>query len=149
LKEPKSIVKLISCVHRLTACHVHSRLEKYGVGSSQVFFLMRLYHGDRISQDQMASELLVDKATCTRAIKKLERAGFVMRVVDAADRRVHRIHLTKKAKKLRPIIEKISEDWTSLLLTGFSEEEREKLSEFLERLVTNATVKREGCGGHV
>jgi len=147
--ERRSIGRLVSCLHRLTASHVHGQLEKYGIGSGQILFLMGLYRSDNINQDQLAREVRADKATCTRAIKKLEKAGYVRRSADESDRRAYRIHLTEKARKLRPIIEKVLGDWTKHLLTGFSEEEKERLFNFLERLVANAAAKKQGDDAHV
>lgn len=147
--ERRSIGRLVSCLHRLTGSYLHERLQKYGIGSGQVPLLMRLYRGDGINQDQLAKEVRIDKATCTRAIKKLERAGYVERQADAADRRAHRIHLTAKARRLRPVLEKALEDWTELLLAGFSEEEREMVFDLLERLVANASARKTGVERNV
>lgn len=143
--ERRSIGRLISCLHRLTGSHLQERLKRYRIGSGQVPLLMRLYRGDGINQDQLAREIRIDKATCTRAIKKLERAGYVRIEADEADRRAHRIYLTGKARRVRPMIEKTLEDWTEHLLTGFTDEEREMVFDLLERLVANASSGKT-CG---
>ncbi|MGC8816201.1 MAG: MarR family winged helix-turn-helix transcriptional regulator [Candidatus Hadarchaeum sp.] len=149
MDELKSIGRLISYLHRLKGSYLHERLGKYGIGSGQVPLLMRLYRGDGINQDHLAHEVNIDKATCTRAIEKLERVGLVRRRTDEADRRAYRVCLTKKAKRLRPTVERTLKDWTKLLLTGFSAEEREKLFEFLERLIANASAKKNSGGEDV
>ncbi|MGQ9787895.1 MAG: MarR family winged helix-turn-helix transcriptional regulator [Candidatus Hadarchaeaceae archaeon] len=142
MNERKSIGRLISRLHWLTGSHLHERLKKYGIGSGQVPLLMRLYRGDGINQDQLAREIRIDKATCTRAIRRLEQTGYVRREADEADRRAYRVYLTEKAKGFRPIIEMTLKDWTEHLLTGFSGEEREMVFRLLERLVANASSKK-------
>jgi len=143
MKRHRSIGRLISCAHRLTTSHIHNELGKYGIGSGQTLFLMRLYRGDGINQEALARDLMTDKATSMRAIKKLELAGYVRREIDPADKRSYKIYLAIKAEKLRPAVRRILDDWTNQLLTGFSREEKEKLFDFLERIVENAATKKE------
>ena len=143
MKKARSIGRLTSCIHRFTTSHIHNELEKYDIGSGQTLFLMRLYHGDGINQESLARDLKTDKATSTRAIKKLERARYVRREIDDADKRAYKIYLTEKAEKMRPVVRGILKDWTNHLLTGFSEGEKEKLFDFLERIVENAVAKRQ------
>ncbi|MEM4187962.1 MAG: MarR family transcriptional regulator [Candidatus Hadarchaeum sp.] len=147
--ERRSIGRLISYLYRLTGSYLHERLKKHGIGSGQVPLLMRLYRGDGINQDQLAKELRIDKATCTRGLRKLERAGYVRRISDEADRRAYRICLTERARKLQPTIEKALEEWTKHLLSGFSDEEREMVFDLLERLVANASAWKAGGGKDV
>jgi hypothetical protein len=43
---------------------------------------------------------------------------------------------------MRPVIWRILREWTKTLLTGFSEEEKELLFTFLERIAENATTEK-------
>ena len=135
----KSVGRIISCIHRYTQIHLNNKLESYKIGIGQLHFLMKLYNNDGINQETLAHCLKIDKATSARAIKKLEKEGFVLRRKDKSDKRAYKIFLTKKAKDLQLKIRKITREWTNALLTDFTENEKKMLFSFLERIAQNAT----------
>jgi len=140
MSQEKSVGKLISCIHRYTHIHMHKKMETYGIGSGQLFFLTRLYRHEGINQETLAEILSVDKATCARAIKKLEEQGFVIRKRDETDKRSYQILLTDKAKKLKPQIKQTLQEWTRNLLKGFTKKEQQQLFNYLERIEHNASL---------
>ena len=119
--------------------HIGNELKPYNIGSGQFNFLMALYYKDGINQETLAQSLKLDKATTARAITKLIKEGYVTRQKNDLDLRAYKIFLTKKAKKMEPIIKKILSRWTKTLLSGFTEDERKLLLDFLKRTVQNAT----------
>jgi len=119
--------------------HIGNELKPYNIGSGQFNFLMALYYKDGINQETLAQSLKLDKATTARAITKLIKEGYVTRQKDDLDLRAYKIFLTKKAKKMEPIIKKILSGWTKTLLSGFTEDERKLFLDFLKKTVQNAT----------
>ncbi len=81
MEKNKSVGRIVSCIHRFTAINLHKKLEKYNIGPGQLHFLMILYRHEGINQECLAHELMIDKATSARAIKKLEEEGYVARKV--------------------------------------------------------------------
>ena len=142
MNQHKSVGRFISCVNRYGKIHLHNELEPYHLGSGQFHFLMALYHKDGINQEHLAELLRIDKGTCARALKRLEDEGYVTRAIDTNDKRAYQIFLTEKAQQMRPVIWRILREWTKTLLTGFSEEEKELLFTFLERIAENATTEK-------
>jgi DNA-binding MarR family transcriptional regulator len=138
MKKQKSVGRIISCIHRFTQIHLSNELEPYNIGIGQLHFLMKLYKNDGINQEMLAHFLQTDKATSARAIKKLEKEGFVRRKTDEKDKRAYKIYLTKKAKDLKIKIRRITKNWTNTLLTDFSEEEKNLLFSYLDRIFKNA-----------
>ncbi len=138
MKKSKSVGRIISHIHRFTHIHLNNELASYKIGIGQLHFLMKLYHDDGLNQETLAHFLKTDKATSARAIKKLEEEGYVIRKKDESDKRAYKIYLTKKAKDLQPKIRKITRNWTNNLLTDFSNEEKNLLFSFLDRIAQNA-----------
>jgi len=122
---------------------MHEQLEEYNLGSGQFHFLMMLYRRDGVNQETLAETLHIDKATSARAIKKLEQQGFVTKKRDENDRRNYNIFLTEKAKKIKPKIKDILNDWTKILLKDISKEEQNQLFNLLEKIAQNATEPNE------
>jgi DNA-binding MarR family transcriptional regulator len=139
MKKHRSVGRIVSCIHRFTHIHLNNELEPYNIGIGQLHFLMKLYKKDGINQEMLAHCLQTDKATSARAIEKLEKEGFVKRKIDQTDKRAYKIYLTKKAKDLKIKIRGITKKWTNSLLTGFSEDEKEILFSFLDRIDKNAS----------
>jgi MarR family transcriptional regulator for hemolysin len=59
-----------------------------------------LSRSDGMSQVALADELDIGKVALGQLIDRLEKTGFVVRRPDEADRRVKRIHLTKRSHVL-------------------------------------------------
>ncbi|WP_440951757.1 MarR family winged helix-turn-helix transcriptional regulator [Methanococcoides sp. FTZ1] len=131
--------KFISYLYRYGQIYIEKKIEPYGIGSGQFSFLMRLYHEDGVNQESLSNYLKIDKATTTRAIKKLVDRGYVFRQVDERDRRSYMIFLTEKGKKLEPEMKKIASEWEDILLSGFDEDQRKEIISSLEIMFGNVS----------
>jgi DNA-binding MarR family transcriptional regulator len=138
----QSIGKLISCLYRNSQVYLGKELEQYHIGSGQFSFLMALYHEEGITQECLAYYLKVDKATSARAVKKLVRAGLVKRKKDLQDKRKLKVFLTKKGKRMEPEIKEISSEWTAILFSGFTKDEKKEIASLLEKMAENASAVR-------
>lgn len=142
-----SIGRLVSILHRSGQSYIGRRLEPHGIGSGQVAFLAELFElGDGLSQDDLAAFFQCDKATVSRALKRLESEGYVERERSADDGRVNLVHLTPKARAFRDTLFGVLSDWTDVLSAGLSAAERRELIRLLEKLVGNAAVTKTGGG---
>ena len=72
----------ISYIYRSHSAYMTKELEDYRLGSGQFEFLMYLNHKDGVSQETIAKDLKVSKATSARAIQILEKEGYVFRQKD-------------------------------------------------------------------
>lgn len=87
---------------------LHNRLERrlsdglsaHGTTLAQYDVLMTLWHGDGITQQELAERLLVTKANVVGLVDRVGAAGWVERRQDPADRRVNRLYLTDAGRKL-------------------------------------------------
>ncbi|MBU7018523.1 MAG: MarR family transcriptional regulator [Theionarchaea archaeon] len=136
-REQKSLGRFISCIYRYTQMYIGKELEKYRIGSGQFSFLMTLYRRDGITQEDLANLLHVDKATSARAVKNLEKEGYIARKEDAEDKRKYRVFVTEKGREIESMMKSISSEWTARLLSGFTEDEKESVTIFLEKMVKN------------
>ncbi len=134
----QSIGRLSSCITTLSHLYLTTHLHHYGISSGQLHLLMRLYREDGIHQETLAKDLLIDKTTCTRAIKKLIDAGFITQQQDPNDKRANHLFLTIKAKTLEKEIRHILKQWRDILLTDFTIEEQHQFLIYLQRAIDNA-----------
>ena len=113
------------------------RLEKFGVGGATYGYLFHLYRKDGITESELTRHMLVDKATTTRAMAKLLKEGYIRKEQDPADRRAYRIYLTGEAADLESQLNTVKREWMKIVLKDFSEEERDALLNYLERMERN------------
>jgi len=129
----------ISYLYRYGQIYLGKKLEPYGIGSGQFPFLMRLFHEDGINQRNLSNYLQMDKATATRAIKKLVDEGYIFRQKDKEDKRSYRIFLSEKGKRLEPYMKKIASEWNDILLSSFDDNQKKEIMNSLEIMFENVS----------
>jgi DNA-binding MarR family transcriptional regulator len=134
----RSFGRSISRLNVYKNIYLSKALEPHGLGSGQYIFLLYLYRMEGASQDELTGEMLVDKATTARAVKKLEERGYIKRTRDEDDRRILRLQLTRKGVEFKPVLGNILDEWTRGLTVGLSEKEKEDLLNLLEKIEKNA-----------
>lgn len=136
-----SVSRYLSYFHRIGSSFLSKSYEKYDIGTGQYQFLIQLYLDDGISHDTLTERISVDKATTTRAIKKLESAGYVRLELNKNDKRKYHIFLTDKAKELKDEIFQVYYLWEALLVKSLSEEEIENLLSTFKKMYENGLDK--------
>ena len=136
--------RLISMIYRHNRIYMDSQLEKLHLQSGQYTYLLYLYHHDGQKQDDIVKTLRIDKAGTTRALRKLEKSGYIFRKPDEKDRRGNLVYLTEKAWQIQPLLLKFYSNWLNLVLDGLSENELATLYQLLNRVAINAISIKEG-----
>lgn len=77
------------------------RLAPYGVTPVQYALLKALWEKDNQSGAELSERLLLDSATMTGLLDRLEHAGLIERKAHATDRRVNRVVLTARGRSLQ------------------------------------------------
>ncbi|WP_163651756.1 MarR family winged helix-turn-helix transcriptional regulator [Listeria sp. PSOL-1] len=139
------IAKSISIIHRAEDAYKNDRLASIGLNRGQLRYLWALYQEDGITQESLAKRFLTDKANVTRHMKRLKELDMVKCSVNPADKRTHRVFLTEKGQRIRPLIEDTTLCWNDFLTAGFTEQERNELLRLLLKMAENAAdvMKRE------
>lgn len=87
-----------------------SKLSPYGVTPAQYALLRRLWERDGQFGYELAEQLLLDSATITGIIDRLEQNGFIERRIDPHDRRNKLVFLTEKGRSMEaPLNQKMDE----------------------------------------
>ena len=139
----KLVGRWISLINRYTQIYLSKELKPYEMGPGQGMPFVELFTNEGKSQDELSELIKIDKATTARSLAKLEDRGYIIRKTDSADNRIRRVYLTDKAKKFAPTFFAIFNAWTDTLLQNFSQEEKEQLLTFLERMGQNAITMLE------
>jgi predicted transcriptional regulator len=80
----------ISRIYWLLQARLKEKISPYSIRIMQYSILRYLYKHDGTSQERIAPHLKIDKALCSREVRKLEKAGFFVRKRDEKDSRKQR-----------------------------------------------------------
>lgn len=122
---------------RIYYSRIQSQLAEVGLYRGQPPILMLLYKNDGMSQKEMARALNLSPATMTVTLKRMEKAGLVLREMDEHDQRILRVHLSEKGREMCETGESRIGVVTAELLEGFTLEEQQQLNEYLGRIARN------------
>ena len=86
------------------------RLADFEVTPTQYAVLKVLWERDGRSAAELAARLLIDSATITGVVDRLEAAYLLARRPDPDDRRVHRLFLTERGQSLRDPLDAAMDD---------------------------------------
>lgn len=135
-------VEFRSLFHTYNAC-MQRMLNKYGLypGQPQMLFAIRQLQNP--TQNELAQELKVSKASAGVSLRRLEAAGFVKRVRDKKDTRCVRITLTQKGQEYARWCDIDFEVIFTTMLEGFEGDDRDQALRIMTRMNEHLTMLKE------
>ena len=134
----------IARVARLLRRAFDDALQPFGLTAPQVGLLNRLLAEDGLVQAELGRRMLIEPATLTGILQRLEQAGWVHRECDPDNRRLQRVWLTEQSLNAIPEIHEIQERHRSRALDGLSAEELSMMESMLARLESNLLPPNDG-----
>lgn len=109
----------------------------HDISPSDGDILFALDQRGALSIQEIAALTVKDKSTVSSVIKRLEDKGYVTKGRGDGDGRFVKIALTPKAKKIRPLLWKISASMNEMIFNGLNDEEKMKLFELTGKIYSN------------
>ena len=125
-----------------TYCMGHT-LQKYGLYEGQPAILFQLQEMGMPTQNDLAKALAVSKASVGVSLRRMEKAGFVKRVLDKSDTRCKRISLTQKGTEFVRWCEIDMNMLSENLLENFEAEELAHVLDMLRRMQKGMEAMRQ------
>ncbi|MEI6124107.1 MAG: MarR family transcriptional regulator [Bacteroidota bacterium] len=91
----------------------------------------------KITQQQLACQLEIDKVSMLRSIDYLSENGYVQRIKNNLDKRTYSLELTPKARMALPEIKKAYDTMNQIALKGLSKQQIAELSANIKIIKTN------------
>lgn len=134
------ILREIGMIARALDSISNIEFKEFDLTKGQYLYLVRICENPGIIQEKLAEQIKVDRATATRAIKKLELNGFLVKKADKDNKKIKKLYPTEKGMKVFPFIIRENVHSNDVALAGFSEEETEVLYGLLQRARKNIEV---------
>lgn len=116
---------------------IEKRVASTGVYRSQHQMLMNLGKNPDCSQNELAARLDITPAAVTTTIKKLEKSGYITRIVCEEDNRVNKLSVTSKGQEIIAESIIIFDEVEKQAFEGFSKEEILQFEDFVKRIRMN------------
>ncbi len=131
-----AINKLLK-INRAHKCLIDSSVSEIGIHRTGHRILMHLARkGNLPSQKELAKHLDITPAAVTGALQKLENDGYIIRNA-GSDNRFNEINITDKGRDVVEKTKAMFADVDNSLFAGFTGEEIEDFTAYLERIIAN------------
>lgn len=107
---------LLFIFHKNHKTYLNNALSKYDLNLIQVLCIARIHNEEELNnshlnQKDLSDSLYITKGAITKAIKKLESNGIIIREQSMDDKRHNILRLSEKGRDLIPILEGINNEW--------------------------------------
>lgn len=133
-----TFMKYLADAWRCANLYRSDKLQNIELNVNQYPYIIQICKNPGILQEQLSKIIFVHKSNVARQLSSLEEKGFIYREVDQKDRRNFLVFPTQKALKVLPMIQKINNQWISLVLEGISQEEQEAILKYSKIISDNA-----------
>jgi MarR family transcriptional regulator for hemolysin len=124
----------IGQVGRKWRTQLNARLKDTGLSEARWITLLRLSLLGPVAQNDLAEQIGIQGPTLVRLLDALERQGLIERRAQRGDRRIKRIHLTRKAQPVLKNITTISGRLRRELLADIAREDLATAHRVLRRV---------------
>jgi len=123
--------------------YVKHILQKKGLKASpaQLAIMFLLYEKNNISMSYISNELELDNSAITRSIDRLEKYGFVKRVINSNDRREFAIEITESGMSEIQKAQKVIKEINNFIESKIKKERLAAFKEILDEL--NSILREE------
>jgi DNA-binding MarR family transcriptional regulator len=132
---PDCFTFMLAKAYQTAHGHFRRALEPFGLTNIQHAVLEALWYEDGQTATELGQILVLDKATLSGVLARMEESGWVERRPDDSDGRVMRIFSSPRANDARDKLISVRETADMEILSRYSVEEQMLLKRFLMALM--------------
>ncbi len=135
---PKELTRQMGYLHHLRHVQLRRTMPSdVEVYIGQLPMLEYIIRHDGCTQIDLAEEMHVSPASIALSTKRMQNAGLIEKRVNEQNLRCKMLSATEKGRQVSVRCREVFDAFDERMYAGFSEQERETLSRFLERLAEN------------
>jgi DNA-binding MarR family transcriptional regulator len=113
---------------------VKKRVNSFGLTAIQHLFIEALWEEDELTAGDIGDRLILDHATVSGVLDRMEEGGWISKKTDPEDKRFIRVYLSDKARELGPTLFKERELANEEILAQLTQEEKVLLKRLLRTI---------------
>ncbi|MBP2025543.1 MarR family winged helix-turn-helix transcriptional regulator [Peptoniphilus stercorisuis] len=131
------ILREIGMIARSLDSIANIEFKECNLTKGQYLYVIRIYENSGIIQEELSDMIKVDKTTISRAVKKLEKDGFIEKKSDEENKKIKRLYVSKKGEEVYDFIKRENDYSNEIALKGFSKREAEEIEKLLIKVRKN------------
>jgi DNA-binding MarR family transcriptional regulator len=131
---PECLIFLLAKAYQKAHAHFKGMLQPYGLTNIQHLVLEGLWHQEGQTAAELGELLVLDKATLSGVLDRMEKADWIRKLEDPDDRRILRLYPSKRANDLKDELTALRQKTNEEILSPFSLEEQVLLKRLLKDL---------------
>ena len=135
--EQKNIITSFGIIYRAFVDFTNDILKDSNISFSDSIFLMNIGNQPGISQENISTDLLIDRAAVARSVKSMEEKKLIRVERNSSDKRIKELYLTASGKELYQYISDKNKKRTKQLFRGSTPEEIEGFTKVLNQIREN------------
>ena len=131
------ILREVGMIERALDSISNIEFKDINLSNLQFLYVVRIYEHPGIIAEQLANLIKVDRTTLARAVRRLEKQGYVYRENDPDNKKIQHLYVTEKGKEIYPFIIRENSHSNEVALKGFTSEEAQQVHDYLVRIRQN------------
>ena len=131
------ILREVGMIERALDSISNIEFKEINLSNLQFLYVVRIYEHPGIIAEQLANLIKVDRTTLARAVRRLEKQGYVYRESDPDNKKIKHLYVTEKGKQIYPFIIRENSHSNEVALQGFTPEEAQQVHDYLKRIRQN------------
>lgn len=131
------ILREVGMIERALDSISNIEFKDINLSNLQFLYVVRVYEHPGIIAEQLANLIKVDRTTLARAVRRLEKQGYVYRESDPDNKKIKHLYVTEKGKQIYPFIIRENSHSNEVALQGFTPEEAQQVHDYLKRIRQN------------
>ncbi|WP_010250926.1 MarR family winged helix-turn-helix transcriptional regulator [Acetivibrio cellulolyticus] len=138
-----SFFEIIQRMNKLNILHrinIFKQAAKNGLYLGQLPILEYVERHDECTQREVADYMQVSPPSIATSVKRMQKAGLLVKAADKSDLRYNRLTVTEKGREISRECRKDFDKIDAQLFSGFNEQECEQLRGYFERMIANMSA---------
>ena len=131
------ILREVGMIERALDSISNIEFKDINLSNLQFLYVVRIYEHPGTIAEQLANLIKVDRTTLARAVRRLEKQGYVYRESDPDNKKIKHLYVTEKGKQIYPFIIRENSHSNEVALQGFTPEEAQQVHDYLKRIRQN------------
>ena len=121
--ENQTIIKNFGVLYRTFLNYISKSIVPKDLSFSDSVFLVNIGENEGISQEEISTNLAIDKAAIARSVKIMEQKGYIQTKKSASDKRTKELYLSETGKELFQYMLNLHEEWLKQVLGNLDSDE--------------------------
>lgn len=130
----EDILREIGSISRMLESIANIEFKEVQLSKGQYIYLVRIFENEGIIPERLAERIKVDRTTLSRAVKKLEENGFILKESDKENKKIKHLYTTAKGKQAVQLIIRENNYSNKVAIQQLSALERKNLAEMLKKI---------------